>query len=129
MAPEPETMFTPLDALLQAGVGAGDIKKLREGGVTSVEGIVMVTTKALADIKGLSDSKVSKIIEAAKQIMGADSLMTGNEYMQKRSKVFHVSTGGTVLDQLLGGGIESMAITEVFGEFRYGSSMVHGPLI
>jgi len=36
--------------------------------------------------------------------------------------LIRVTTGSKKLDELLGGGIESMAITEVFGEFRTGKT-------
>jgi hypothetical protein len=35
-----------------------------------------------------------------------------------RRNIFRLTTGSTELDKMLGGGIESMAITEAFGEFR-----------
>ncbi|KAB7500062.1 Meiotic recombination protein DMC1/LIM15-like protein, partial [Armadillidium nasatum] len=43
---------------------------------------------------------------------------------ERRKLVFRVSTGSPELDKLLGGGIESMAITEVFGEFRTGKTQL-----
>jgi len=35
-----------------------------------------------------------------------------------------ITTGSKKLDDLLGGGIESMAITEIFGEFRTGKTQL-----
>ena len=35
-----------------------------------------------------------------------------------------ITTGSPVLDQLLGGGIETMSITEAFGEFRTGKTQL-----
>jgi RecA/RadA recombinase len=35
-----------------------------------------------------------------------------------------ITTGSPALDALLGGGIDSMAITEVFGEFRTGKTQL-----
>ena len=37
---------------------------------------------------------------------------------QRRKDVVRISTGAKALDELLGGGIESKCITEIFGEFR-----------
>ena len=37
-----------------------------------------------------------------------------------RKSVIRLSTGSKELDQLLGGGVETQSITEVFGEFRTG---------
>jgi hypothetical protein len=38
--------------------------------------------------------------------------------MMRRKQVIRISTGSKNLDALLGGGIETMSITEAFGEFR-----------
>ena len=46
--------------------------------------------------------------------------MTGSAYMQKRDEVVKMTTGSSALDTILGGGIETMSITEAFGEFRCG---------
>ena len=50
--------------------------------------------------------------------------LTALAVCEKRSHVFRVSSGSLELDKLLGGGIESMAITEVFGEFRTGKTQL-----
>jgi RecA/RadA recombinase len=43
---------------------------------------------------------------------------------EKRKQVVRITTGSKSLDQLLGGGIESMSITEVFGQFRTGKTQL-----
>ena len=35
-----------------------------------------------------------------------------------------ITTGSSELDSLLGGGIETMSITEIFGEFRTGKTQL-----
>ena len=50
--------------------------------------------------------------------------MTGNELAQKRKNIIKITTGSSSLDELLGGGIESMSITEAFGEFRTGKTQL-----
>jgi hypothetical protein len=42
----------------------------------------------------------------------ASSFLTGTEFLSKRKQVMRISTGSTAFDQLLGGGIETMSITE-----------------
>ena len=44
---------------------AGDVKKLQASGYYTVDSIVMQQRRKLADIKGLSDAKVEKLMEAA----------------------------------------------------------------
>lgn len=90
----------------------------------------MSTRKKLINIKGLSEAKVDKIREAVTKLAvdGQSSccngFITAACYGEQRKCVFHVSTGSTELDRVLGGGLESMAITEVFGEFRCGKTQI-----
>jgi DNA repair protein RAD51 len=44
--------------------------------------------------------------------------------LKKREKIVKITTGSKELDKLLGGGIESHSITELFGEFRTGKTQL-----
>ena len=49
-------------ALLQElGIPAADIKKLKDGGVNTVDNLARATKKELCAIKGLSEAKVAKL--------------------------------------------------------------------
>jgi hypothetical protein len=48
------------------GVAAADIKKLKDAGLCTVEAVAYSPKKDLVQIKGLSEAKVEKIIEAGK---------------------------------------------------------------
>ncbi|XP_072312167.1 meiotic recombination protein DMC1/LIM15 homolog isoform X2 [Eucyclogobius newberryi] len=113
-----ESFFQDIDQLQKHGINMADIKKLKSVGICTVKGIQMTTRKALCNIKGLSEAKVDKIKEAA------GKMLTAFEYSAKRKQVFHITTGSQEFDKLLGGGIESMAITEAFGEFRTGKTQL-----
>uniref|UniRef100_A0A8C8YPH0 Meiotic recombination protein n=1 Tax=Prolemur simus TaxID=1328070 RepID=A0A8C8YPH0_PROSS len=91
-----------------------DIKKLKSVGICTIKGIQMTTRRALCNVKGLSEAKVDKIKEAANKLI-EPGFLTAFEYSEKRKMVFHITTGSQEFDKLLGGGIESMAITEAFG--------------
>lgn len=49
---------------------------------------------------------------------------TATEFHQKRSEIILLTTGSKELDRLLGGGIETGSITEIFGEFRTGKTQI-----
>lgn len=49
---------------------------------------------------------------------------TATEFHQKRSEIIQLTTGSKELDRLLGGGIETGSITEIFGEFRTGKTQL-----
>lgn len=85
--------------------------------------LTMTTRKEVMDIKGMSEAKVEKVLEAAQKLTGP-KFLTGLEFLNKRKDVIRLSTGSTALDALLGGGVETMAITEVFGEFRCGKTQL-----
>jgi DNA repair protein RAD51 len=49
---------------------------------------------------------------------------TATEYHQRRSEIVMITTGSKELDKLLGGGLETGSITEIFGEFRTGKTQL-----
>uniref|UniRef100_A0A8C9MPU4 Meiotic recombination protein n=1 Tax=Serinus canaria TaxID=9135 RepID=A0A8C9MPU4_SERCA len=110
-----ESFFQDIDLLQKHGINVADIKKLKAVGICTIKGIQMTTRRALCNVKGLSEAKVDKIKEAANKLV-EPGFLTAFEYSEKRKMVFHISTGSQEFDKLLGGGIESMAITEAFGE-------------
>ncbi|XP_077407398.1 meiotic recombination protein DMC1/LIM15 homolog isoform X6 [Vanacampus margaritifer] len=111
---EEDSFFQDIDLLQKHGINMADIKKLKTVGICTVKGIQMTTRKALCNIKGLSEAKVEKIKEAAGKMLNV-GFQTAFEYSAKRKHVFHITTGSQEFDKLLGGGMESMAITEAFG--------------
>lgn len=123
-ADEIEQTFDTIEKLQQAGINIADIKKLKEAGICTVGAILMETKKHLSNVKGISDAKVDKIIAAAQSLNSGFSFMSGADCLKSRSKVIKISTGAKELDKLLGGGIETMSITEVFGEFRTGKTQL-----
>ncbi|XP_016161466.1 PREDICTED: meiotic recombination protein DMC1/LIM15 homolog isoform X3 [Ficedula albicollis] len=118
-----ESFFQDIDLLQKHGINVADIKKLKAVGICTIKGIQMTTKRALCNVKGLSEAKVDKIKEAANKLL-EPGFLTAFEYSEKRKMVFHISTGSQEFDKLLGGGIESMAITEAFGEFRTGKTQL-----
>lgn len=112
-----------IDRLTELGIAAADITKLKQAGIYTVPGVQMQCKKDLVVIKGLSEAKVDKIIEAARKLSDT-GFITGTACLLQRKEVIHITTGSSALDQLLGGGIESRSITESFGEFRTGKTQI-----
>jgi meiotic recombination protein DMC1 len=123
-ADEVEASFDSIERLQQAGINIADIKKLKEAGICTVGAVLMETKKKLANVKGISDAKVEKLIAAASSLATGFTFMSGNDCLSRRSRVIRVTTGSTELDKVLGGGFEIMSITEVFGEFRTGKTQL-----
>ncbi|XP_043227565.1 DNA repair protein RAD51 homolog 1 [Amphibalanus amphitrite] len=124
-AVEEEDDFGPmlLNKLESHGISASDVKKLAEAGFHTVESVAFAPKKQLLGIKGISEAKADKILlEASKLVpMG---FTTATEFHQKRSEIIQLTTGSKELDKLLGGGIETGSITELFGEFRTGKTQL-----
>lgn len=109
--------------LEQYGVSTGDIKKLMEAGFYTVEAIAYAPRKHVIAVKGISEQKAEKIMaECAKIVpMGFTSAVA---YDQARKEIICITTGAREIDKLLGGGIETGSITEMFGEFRCGKTQL-----
>ena len=112
--------------LQSAGINVSDIKKLQDHGLTTIGSVLQCSSRDLVTIKGLTEAKIEKIKEAAKKLdLRGNAFKTGLEVKEKRKHVVHVTTGSSALDKILGGGVESASITELFGEFRTGKTQVY----
>jgi meiotic recombination protein DMC1 len=119
-----ESEFVDVDKLQDGGINAADLRKLKDAGIHSAMAVIYTTRKDLCNIRGMSDTKVEKIQEAARKLTAA-GFVSGSDFLQnKLSQRFHITTGASQVDKLLGGGIESSSITELFGEFRCGKTQI-----
>ncbi|KAJ8673832.1 hypothetical protein QAD02_005094 [Eretmocerus hayati] len=105
------------------GITAADIKKLEEAGYYTVESVAYTNKKTLMTIKGISEGKADKIIQEASKLVTM-GFKTAAEVHMIRANIVYITTGSAELDRLLGGGIETGSITEIFGEFRTGKSQL-----
>ncbi|CAD7083961.1 unnamed protein product [Hermetia illucens] len=105
------------------GITSGDIKKLQEAGYHTVESVAFAPKKNLLAIKGISEAKADKILAEASKLVPM-GFTTATEFHQKRSEIIQLTTGSKEFDKLLGGGIETGSITEIFGEFRTGKTQL-----
>lgn len=113
----------PISRLEGNGVTPGDIRKLQEAGFHTVESIAYTPKRTIALIKGISDAKADKLLAEASKFVPM-GFTTATEYHHRRSELITITTGSKQLDTLLGGGIETGSVTEVFGEFRTGKSQL-----
>ena len=85
--------------------------------------MAQATKKELTEVKGISEQKVAKLQEAAFK-MTQMGFTTATEVHQSRQDICYLTTGSKELDGLLGGGMETGSITELFGEFRTGKTQL-----
>ncbi|CAI7731369.1 unnamed protein product [Closterium sp. NIES-54] len=113
----------PIEQLEQCGISATDVKKLREGGLFTVEAVAFTSRKDLLKIKGISEAKVDRLNEAASKLVPM-GFQSATHVHQMRSNVIHLTTGSKELDAILQGGVETGSITEIYGEFRTGKTQL-----
>jgi DNA repair protein RadA len=105
------------------GVGDATAEKLRQAGINEVAELASWEPHELAEAIEIRPELAKKIIDAAKEAVEV-SFETGFEILEKRLVVNRITTGSKKLDELLGGGIETQALTEFFGKFSSGKSQV-----
>lgn len=105
-------------------IGETTAQRLKDEGFETIESIATAKTKKIQKAADIGDSKAKKIIEEAKSITGSGEFITAKEILQDRKNIGLIRTGSEELDNLLGGGIETKAITEIFGEFGSGKTQI-----
>jgi DNA repair protein RadA len=105
------------------GVGAATAEKLRSCGYDNVMSIAVSTPGELVDLTGVSEVVARKMINFARDSlkMGFES---GLDVLKRRELIKKIPTGSKNFDALLGGGVETGAITECFGEFGSGKTQM-----
>ena len=105
------------------GVGAATAEKLMAVGYTDLMSIAVASPGELIEATGMGDAVAKKLIAIARSNleMGFES---GDDLLKRREKVQKLKTGSNALDSLLGGGFETGAIVECFGEFGSGKTQI-----
>lgn len=105
------------------GVGAATAEKLRISGYDNVMAVAVATPGEIVDLVGMSDSAARKMINFARESMNM-GFESGLDVLKKRENVKKITTGSKNFDALLGGGFETGAITECFGEYGSGKTQI-----
>jgi len=105
------------------GVGPTTAKKLSENGFDSLMSIAAASVAELTSIASLGSKTAVKMIETAREALNL-SFVPASLVLETRKAMAKVTTGAQSLDSLLGGGIETAAMTELYGEFRTGKTQI-----
>ena len=106
------------------GVGPATAEKLRDAGYDDLLAIAVMSPSALADSAELGEAVAAKIINGAKKMANIGGFVSGGCLLERRSRVLKLTTGSVALDELFGGGFETQAICEVYGEFGSGKTQI-----
>lgn len=105
------------------GIGEKTAEKLKEAGFTDMMSIAATSSGVLSVAAGIGDDTAAKIIaDARKKLkMGFEP---ATKALEKRKQIGKITTGSKALDAMLGGGVETQAITEMHGAFGSGKSQL-----
>ncbi|MBI4009989.1 MAG: DNA repair and recombination protein RadA [Candidatus Aenigmarchaeota archaeon] len=105
------------------GVGEKIGEKLKEIGYTDPMAIAVSSPSELAALADIGEGQAAKIINAARQKLEI-GYETADKILERRTSVAKIATGCKNLDSLLGGGLETQAITEAYGQFGSGKTQI-----
>ena len=106
------------------GVGPATAEKLREAGFNSIEAIAVASPGELVSAAEVGEATAAKIIAGAREAEDVGGFETGDRILERRKQVGKVTTSCKSFDELLGGGMETQAIVELYGEFGCGKTQV-----
>ena len=106
------------------GVGPATAEKLKDAGFDDLMSIAVSSPSAIVEAADIGEATAVKIIAAAKSMADIGGFLTGDVIMDRRKNVSKLTSSSRALDELLGGGLESEAITEFFGEFGSGKTQI-----
>ncbi|MEM3429694.1 MAG: DNA repair and recombination protein RadA [Candidatus Bathyarchaeia archaeon] len=104
------------------GVGPATAEKLRELGYHTIESLATATINELVPA-GISEKQAAKIISQARESISIE-FIHADELVKMRQNVARLTTGSKTIDDLLGGGLETQTITEFYGQYGVGKSIL-----
>jgi len=106
------------------GVGPATAEKLRDNGFDSYQSLAVASPGELSNTADVGESSAADIIQAAREAADVGGFETGSDVLERREQIGKLTWGVDAVDELLGGGVETQSITEVYGEFGSGKSQV-----
>jgi DNA repair protein RadA len=106
------------------GVGPATSDKLTDAGFESYQAIAVASPGEMSNTADVGESTAADIINAARDAADIGGFETGSTVLERREQIGKLTWGVPEVDDLLGGGVETQSITEVYGEFGAGKSQV-----
>jgi len=101
------------------GINARQIKLLQENGISTAEALAMSPHGIVSEVDGLGDKTAKKLIWNARNALGMTEFTLAEEINENTE---YITTGSAELNRILGGGIATGKLTEVFGPFKSGKT-------
>jgi DNA repair protein RadA len=106
------------------GVGPAIAKKLSDAGYDELMKIAVASPSEIVEIADIGEGTAAKIIQIAREKADVGGFETGDVLLERLGERRHLITGSKALDELIGGGFETQAITELYGEFGSGKTQI-----
>lgn len=111
------------------GIGLSTERKLKDAGIESVLDLAVALPEEVAEKIGCAKENANAMIFVAQKALMESGLIDKEfvlaiENYEKRKSMLRCTTGSKNLDDLLMGGIETQAITELWGDFGSGKSQI-----
>jgi len=116
-----------MDVTELEGVGPATKTKLMDAGIKSILDLATAGPMDIAEAAGVDISKAVALNNKAREKLVAMGRLEADftpasELLEKRKGIHRLSFGSKNLDDLLSGGIETLALTEFYGEFGSGKT-------
>jgi DNA repair protein RadA len=105
------------------GIGPKLADKLVEVGLEDPMSIAVASPGELGSILEIGQATAARIINRVREMLEI-GYTPADKVWEQRKKIGKITTGSKALDELLGGGIETQAITEAYGPFGSGKSQL-----
>lgn len=109
------------------GVGPVTTRKLSDAGIHNIMDLIVRGPVEISEITGMDKDTAAKIVNKARVhlVEGgilAKDFVSATEIYKRRQNIGKITTGTNCLDTLFDGGVETQALTEVYGEFGCGKT-------
>ena len=110
-------------------IGPATEKRLKEAGFRSIKDLLVRGPVDVAEATGMEMDECVQMCNKARlalQELGVidRSFVSATSLYEKRQEGERISAGGKNFDDLLGGGVETKTVTEVYGEFGTGKTQL-----
>ena len=105
------------------GVGAASAEKLKLAGYDNLMSIAVASPGEMVEVTGMTEATARKVIRAARDRLDM-GFETGEDLLKRAEKIERISTSSKELDKLIGGGVETGTITEMYAQFASGKSQI-----
>ena len=100
-------------------INSRQIKLLQENGISTAEALAMSPHLIVANIDGLGEKTAKKLIWNARNALGMTEFTSASQISENTELI---TTGSSELNRILGGGVQTGKLTEVYGPFKSGKT-------